>query len=138
MQPIVAASPDSPALNHESARTMLHYLGSLSQDDNYQDLFAQLRAWYMLYISAFILHFFLTCGQTDKPRGLCGPPFLGELGIHPEIPSCQSAYERWFSGGPGSHLKSQWEFRCALWRRGAQIWAIAPQSGARPFLTFRC
>ena len=54
MQPIVATSPDSPALNHESARTMLHYLGSLSQDDNYQDLVAQLCPVRAIYFSVYI------------------------------------------------------------------------------------
>ena len=101
--PDATASPDSPALNHDCAVTMLHYLRSLSQDDDYKDLVAQLRPVCVIYFCCYISVFVLTWGQTVKPLGLCQPPFMGELGLPREIPSCRGSYKGWLSGVPGCH-----------------------------------
>ena len=81
-QPIVAASPDSPALNHESAPTMLHYLRSLSQDDNYQDLVAQLRPVRAIYFSVYI-GLFSDMWSNRQTSWTMWASLLGEAGNTP-------------------------------------------------------
>ena len=70
-QPIVAASPDSPALNHKSAPTMLHYLRSLSQD-----LVAQLRPVCAIYFSVYIALFSDMWSNRQTSSVIYTPPCI--------------------------------------------------------------